>query len=786
MPASPLLMGWLALLGALAAAPLPVLRLETTRAGVHRVSFEDLPGLTRPVASAGVGLRNGGRPVPIWLEDGGDGKLGPGDAIEWVAERPAGTRSTYDELLSENVYLLSFDTTSPARLSVPPTVRYAGQSPGARPSLRRRVHLEPDELLLRFPVDRQVPVDELPELWYWARLTHIDPEPLRIPLDLDGIARVSGAALELHLSLRGWSRPAFKPDPAWPDHRVEVRLAGKLLASAEWNQQDTVVLEVPPLDAESLPEGEVALELSVPARTPPAGGDPLVDVVLLDWLEAEYDWAGPVAEGEQLRLLSDGTATFVATTAPDLVALSARERLGAPPLVASSENGRPGFWLPQTAAGALDLVAGRSAFMAPDAIAPVPRPRLRDPAMHADYVMLVPAPFRSAVEPLVEVHRRRGLEVEVVDPEEVYAEFSDGLRHPRAIRDFLAYAHERWRGSDGTSPALRFVLLVGDASWDAHEEPAAAQRYPDAAYSPAHGAVFAHIESTDYRGPTGRARNLIPTWSFSTGDGHAADDGWFVRLGEDPLPSLAIGRLPVATLAEAQGVVAKTVRYLTSPPVGPWRGRTLWVANEQLGFQHDSDVVAGWLSGFGLQTSKIYPVPDAPAADAQEPRKIRDEFDQGELLVHFWGHGGRFVWRTGPPDWTKHRDLFNLDDLDLLAPTDRIPLVLSMTCYSAPFDHPTADSIGEKLLRLPDKGAVAVIAASWRNAPTLAMSRSLVRNLLASPTVGEALLAAKRAPGASPDFIHQYNLLGDPALVLAWPEGVPEAARTSIAAEATP
>ena len=49
-----------------------------------------------------------------------------------------------------------------------------------------------------------------------------------------------------------------------------------------------------------------------------------------------------------------------------------------------------------------------------------------------------------------------------------------------------------------------------------------------------------------------------------------------------------------------------------------------------------------------------------------------------------------------------------------------------MTCYSAPFDHPSADSIGEKFLRVPGKGAVAVLAASWRNAPYQTMSEDVV------------------------------------------------------------
>src|SRR6185436_15350297 len=102
----------------------------------------------------------------------------------------------------------------------------------------------------------------------------------------------------------------------------------------------------------------------------------------------------------------------------------------------------------------------------------------------------------------------------------------------------------------------------------------------------------------------------------------------------------------------------------------------------------------------------------------------------------------------------KHRDLFNLDDLDKLAPNERLPVVLAMTCYSAPFDHPTADSIGEKFLRDPQRGAVAVIAASWRNAPNLGMSQGLVDQILIAPTLGEALQSAKRL-SHDRDFVEQ-------------------------------
>jgi hypothetical protein len=169
----------------------------------------------------------------------------------------------------------------------------------------------------------------------------------------------------------------------------------------------------------------------------------------------------------------------------------------------------------------------------------------------------------------------------------------------------------------------------------------------------------------------------------------------------------------------------------------------------------------------GFEARKVYPAPGEPA-DEQNRRRLIEAFDAGNLLVHFFGHGGRFIWRTGPPDHRMHHDLFTLDDLDALQPGGRLPVVLSMSCYSAPFDHPGADSIGEKFLRVPQRGAIAVVAPAWRNAPTIEMSTLLLDAMSQPGTVGEAFLQAKRA-STTRDFLDQYNLLGDPAVPLPAP-----------------
>ena len=140
--------------------------------------------------------------------------------------------------------------------------------------------------------------------------------------------------------------------------------------------------------------------------------------------------------------------------------------------------------------------------------------------------------------------------------------------------------------------------------------------------------------------------------------------------------------------------------------------------------------------------------------------------------MHFLGHGGAFIWRVGPP-----ADLFTLDDVSNLNNAGRYPMVLAMTCFSAPFDNPTEDSIGERFLREAGRGAVAVFAASWTNTPNPMYSKKLIDELLKPDNpIGDAIVTAK-ATVLDETFVQMYNLLGDPALVLARPRGTLKLAR---------
>ncbi len=578
------------------------------------------------------------------------------------------------------------------------------------------------------------------------------------------------------MKLRGWSRMG-RATQSLPDHRVEVLFGGEQVAAAEWdNRPEGMVVELPGLAAAAFggrggqAAGELALRVPVrrPEGLPLAGDEPLIDAVLVDWVEVEYPRTGRIERAAELfraaPAAEDPAGCIRLETAPG----SRLTVYGPDGARAASGPGERHHLALGDAEGPLRAVAG-GALLEPAAVEPWRGDLLAGRDRQADYLIVAHPRLLDAARPLAELHRERGLAVELIPVDAVYDAFNHGVVHPRAIRDLIAAAYREWR-----PPAPRFVLLVGDASWDPRADPSAERAYADWTFRPGRGpedGSFRQNRSTPYEdGPRGAGRGLIPTWGQPTREGLAASDNPFVTVdGDDDLPDLAIGRWPVTEPEEVAAIVAKTVRYVAGD--APVSRRVLLLHDGSAGWEQAGATLAAGLAERGFEGVQIDPDLDAGAAEGNRER-VLSALSREPLLVHFAGHGGRYIWRTAPLDLARARDLFTLDDLDRLPPAARPPIVLSMTCYSAPFDHPEADSIGEKFLRLPGRGAVAVIAASWRNNPSPVLSEFLLAELTRSgATVGEALMRVKRATD-NEYFRQQYNLLGDPALPVPLPDGI--------------
>lgn len=737
--------------------------------GVVRVRFEDLAasGLTDGEwKTAALSLRTHGEPVAIHVADDGNGSFGPGDWIEFVGERLAGRGSYFHKYAEENVYWLGAGDREPARMTdiaAPAVVEAAAPA-----QFDARLHLEHEELLPRFSA--RSGEDEGDE-WYWAKLTHLDAEPFATEATLAGLDAGASGRASLRLRLRGWSRQAGgRKGEALPDHAVAVLLNGEVVAEAEWSGTDGYVLEVAAERIGARLRDRNRIALRVPERRPDGAAEPIVDVVMLDWIEIAYPRTPRVEQGQTRLEATAAGAALAALSAPAARSLRLYSREGHRiQTVATPTPFEFAFALP--AGAAVVHAVPDDAFGEPVAVLRSRPMELSQPEGGADYVIVVHPRLREAIEPLAAFHRSRGLGVIVAEIGDVYDEFNFGIEDPAAIRAFLAHAHDRWQGA-----RPRWALLVGDASWDTKHATVERQKYDDLHFVPG-STDFGSVRSSKYRfGPSPNDRNLVPTGSYAAGDGHAASDNYFVSRDDDFRPFMAIGRIPVVEPAEVAAIVEKTIRYASSAPAGEWRRRLLLVTNEETYIQRGADRLAMQARAGGLEAAKVYPSADE-RDNAAHQLSLQRFFDDGQLLVYFHGHGGRFIWRTGPPDLGKNHDLFTLAHLDALVPNERLPIVLSMTCYSAPFDHPDADSIGEKFLRLPGRGAVAVLAASWRNSPDPAFSRNLLAELTAATadapdrSIGEAILRAK-GKTANRAMVEQYNLLGDPAIALALPNAI--------------
>ncbi|MCP4693821.1 MAG: hypothetical protein GY859_37650, partial [Desulfobacterales bacterium] len=341
------------------------------------------------------------------------------------------------------------------------------------------------------------------------------------------------------------------------------------------------------------------------------------------------------------------------------------------------------------------------------------------------YVVIAPSELKAAAQSLADYRRGDGVGTIVVDLEDIYDEFNDGISSPLAIRDFLRYAYKKWRG-------VSRVVLAGEGTYD-------------------------------YKNNQGAGDNLIPVMMASTPHGLFAADNRFVdATGDDGVPEMAIGRLPAVTNAELDAMIEKIINY-ESGPGGAWSTKVMMLADnpDAAGdFPADSDDVAAILPD-GYYTRKIY-LPDY-ASVAAARSDVTAEFEAGALLVNFIGHGGL--------DRLNKDGMLLTADASSLSNGERLPVVTAMTCVVGRFSLPGFDSLGEALLLNGQGGAAAVWAPTGLSGNAMAkiLDEEFFRIVFedGEKVLGEAILKALQAysnRGGAPDTLDIYNLLGDPGM----------------------
>jgi hypothetical protein len=733
-------------------------RIVVREEGLYRVTGEDLE-------EAGVALQEvdsarlrllygGGRPLvakgdfaPVEreergavVEDGGDGRFDEDDFIlfygepasRWEYEAPSGDFRYLKNLYTDdNVFWLNVEGGARSREQ---KVRSGALREGEveRPeSYRVRVHEEFEQFVLT-----QTYTVKSGYHWYWE--------------DFRGNARYFSSFIRNGVDESLRVRFRF-----WDLFNTLARRAWNPQFSVKWN--DTVVGD---LDFQSGEPRILELEFSGGVRE---GLNQLglfhanVEPARLDWYELEFSRRFVAQRGELCFFspVTGGVGEFrvagFSEGRPRIFELS-EGLTEIVDFVYEAENGAVVF---QDEAGEIPrryVVADPSGWKRPANLELDHSGRLLQTRQGGDYLIITHGDFRTEAERLAawrgqDVILGKPLRTKVVDIQDIYDEFSGGMLDPTAIRNFLQFAFDHW------DPAPLFVLLLGDGTYD-------------------------------YKNNSGiSAGNWIPAYQ----DGDSTYDEWYVRVaGDDVLPDMAIGRIPVQTAEEARAVVDKLIAYDRQLATGSWQSRMLLVADDLSNPEEPdkpepdhllfSEILAQEMAPVGLNLRKLYlaqfPLEGRTKPGARE--EFMRRFNQGALILTYLGHGNL--------DVLAHEQMFVVSrDLGEVANGGRLPFFYTAASQVGVFDDPVRSSMPEALLKLPEGGVIGMISATrvGYSVSNFALARLFHERLFNSGRervpVGLALLEAKQRVDVNPEGpygrrnVQRYSLFGDPATCLAMP-----------------
>lgn len=679
-----------------AAAPAtnPKIQVLVNQTGIHRITAAQLAAAgfnLVGVPARDLALTQNGVPVPLRVYS--RERFGPNAFVEFYGQ-------ALDTLYTNtNVYLLQLDRSKARRPGVKPSAPPTGSEPV--PYYLETATVERNQGY-NFLAPNQDP-------WY-DTLLFVRGHPGAWSFDVDVDHYLPGAApATLRLELWGagdW--PAFDPD----FHVVAGFNATANLADLNFSG---LSLKTPTLTLPEsvLTEGRNQLNLNMPSDT----GVPW-EMVYLDNFSVMYPRAFAARNGMLAFTAAGALFRVTELTSPEVVVYriaGARLILHKGVRVRDEGGGHYSATFAGTPNQERYLVYSGNALLTP-ALLPL-RPAVDITSGRADYLMLSHADFIPGLAPLVDFHRARGLNVKVVDANDVYAQFGSGVFDAEALHRYIAYAIQKL--------GVRYILLVGGDTYDY-------RRYMS-------NGGFSFIPSL--YAATGPDAQFAPV------------DPLYTDVDGDRVPDAAIGRFPVRTDAELATLIQKTLAYANKD----YAHTAVYAADME--FADDSEAIRlAATPGWATQTAYLDEVDVATART-----RLLGSLNGGVALASYAGHSGPSVW--------SYRGLFNAADAAGLSNTGKPTVVAQWGCWNTYYVDPAYQTLAHRFLVEGDRGAAVVLGSTGVSyeASERALGVVLMPRLVEpGVTTGTALLAAKRALAAEHpemvDVILGWTQLGDPAL----------------------
>jgi hypothetical protein len=381
----------------------------------------------------------------------------------------------------------------------------------------------------------------------------------------------------------------------------------------------------------------------------------------------------------------------------------------------------------------------------------------------ADMIIVTHPLFKDYASKLAAIHERNsGLISLIVTPDQIYNEFSGGIRDIAAIRNFIRMKYFKQKGS--THP-LKYLLLFGDGSYENKTLPP---------YNP----------------------NFIPTWqsqnsnvvisSFTSDDFYGLlEDGEGEAEGSE---DIGIGRLPVSDTVQAGVIISKISRYINPSNKGDWKNVITIAADDEDSntHMHDAEGLSALLrdsvSSFNIDKIYLDAFKQVTSSNGQSypdvNKAINDRINSGCLIFNYLGHGSEIQ--------LAHERIVDAEDINSWKNDAKLPLFITATCEFSRFDDgdwnvvtremTTKISAGELVLLNSKGGGIALMSTTRVvfSAPNYFLNKNIYdyafdRDESGNPLrLGDIIRLAKNISGNGPNK-RNFSLLGDPALRLAYP-----------------
>lgn len=366
----------------------------------------------------------------------------------------------------------------------------------------------------------------------------------------------------------------------------------------------------------------------------------------------------------------------------------------------------------------------------------------------AEYLIITDRLFTDQAERLKNYRSSEApnkLRSEVIYVDQIMNEFSGGSLDPTAIRNFLRYAYNNWE----IKPF--YVLFFGDGDYD-----------------------YYNIE--------GHGTNFVPTYQTSESLNELTSfpfDDYYSRIsGADDKPDLALGRVTVSTIDQAESYVDKIITYETLLEKSTWRTNVTLVADDGWTPSRDDgalhtrqaeslakDYIPDYMTKEKIFLSKYETV--ITGLGRRKPsvnEAIISAVNNGTSILNYTGHGSPNVWA----DERVFQRTVSLPRFD----NDKYFFLTAATCDFGRYDDPNIVSGTEDMLLMDGRGMIggfssARLVYAEQNA---AINQEFYTNIFNNPgtaPIGDAYLVTKQKKTQTND--EKFHLFCDPALMLNLP-----------------